>query len=154
MRTGKELVAGESCHLSRVPNLCLVSILFTTACVTKSSATKSSVAEYLILEFPANFRLAVFKLCYVYKEPKCSKHFETIGTGNCYAISPYSKIHKQDNTKSTRPKDLIAGVLEHEFILIKSRCFAGCNFFSKLACWFVLALLVFKSLLLISRRPA
>jgi len=155
MHARKELVAGGSCHLSRVPNLRSVSILFTaTACVTKSSATKSSVAEYLILGFPANFRLVIFKLRYVCKEPKCSKDFETVTTGNCRAISPYSEIHKQDNTKITRPKDLIAGVLEYEFFLTKSRYFTGYNFFPKLACWFVLALLVFNNLLLISRRPA
>lgn len=155
MRARKELVVDGSCHLSRVLDLCPVSILFTaTACVTKSSATKSSVAEYLILEFPDNFRLVVFKLLYNCKEPKCSNDFKTIDAGNCHAISPCSKIHKQDNTKITPPKDLITDVLEYEFWFVKFRCFVGYDFFSKLAYWFVLALLAFNNQLPFRRRLA
>ena len=146
MRARKELVAGGSCHLSRVPNLCSVSILF-TASVTKSSSTKLSVTEYFILEFPANFRLVVFKIRYDCK-PKCSNGFETIGTDNCHATSPYSKIHKQDNTKITPPKDRIVGVLECEFWFIKYRCFAGYDFFLTLAYRFVLALPAINNLFL------
>lgn len=154
MRARKELVEREgSCHLSRVPNLCSVSILFAT-CETKSSSKKLSVTEYLILEFPDNFRLVVFKLLYDCKEPKCSNDFKTIDAGNCHAISPCSKIHKQDNTKITPPKDLIAGVLEYKFWFVKFRCFVGYEFFSKLAYWFVLALLAFNNQLPFRRRLA
>ncbi len=153
MRARKELVEGGSCHLSRVPNLCSLSII-STACVIKSSSTKSSVTEYSIFEFPASFRLVVFKFRYGCKEPKCSNDFEAIDTDNCCAISPYSRIRKQDNTKITPPKNPIAGVRECEFWFIKYRCFAGYDFFLTLAYWFVLALLAFNNLLLISRWPA
>lgn len=149
----KELVGEGDCHLSRAPNLYSVSILF-TACVTKSSSTKLSVTEYLILEFPANFRLVVFKLRYGCKEPKCSNDFETIDTDSCHAILPYSKIHKKGNNKVIPPKDLIAGVFKYEFWFIKFRCFVGYDFLPKLVFWFVLAPLVFNNLLPISRRPA
>ena len=152
MRARKELVErGGSCHLSRVLNLCSVPILF-AACVTKSSATKLSVTKYLILEFPDNFRLAVFKLLYDCKEPKCSNDFKTIQVGNCHVISPCSKIHKQDNTKTTLLKNFIAGVLDYEFWFIKYRCLAGYDFFLTLAYWFVLALSAFNNLLPICRQ--
>jgi len=153
MRARKTLVEGGSCHLSRVPNLCSLSIIF-TACVIKSSSTKSSVTEYSIFEFPASFRLVVFKFRYGYKEPKCSDSFKTNGTGNCCAISSYSRIRKQDNIKITLPKHPIAGVLDCEFWFIKYRCFAGYDFFLTLVYWFVQTLLAFNNPLPISRRPA
>lgn len=109
MRGRKKLVGSGSCHLSRVPST-------------------------YFLNYQPTIRLIVFKLRYVCKEPKCSKDFETIGTGDRPAISPYSKIiHKQDNIKITPPKNLIAGVREYEFWFIKFRCFVGCDSLPKLA---------------------
>lgn len=152
MRVRKVLVVGGDCHLSRVPNLCSLSIIF-TACVTKSSSTKSPVTEYLILEFPTNFRLVVFKLRYDCKEPKCSNDFETIDTNNCQVISSCRRMLKQSNTKITPLKFPIVGVLECEFCFFKYWCFTRPDFFLTLAYWSLLALLAFNNLLPIIRRP-
>ena len=132
MRTRKKLVEGGSCCLSWISNMCSASIPF-IASNTQCKAIKLPITESLVPKSPVSFRLVVFK--------------------HCHVISPCSKIHKQDNTKITPPKDPMAGVLECEFWFIKYRCLAGYDFFLTLAYWFVLALLAFNNLLAISRRP-
>ncbi|PXW81727.1 hypothetical protein C8R34_13416 [Nitrosomonas sp. Nm84] len=149
MRARKELVEDGSYRLSWVPNLCSASILF-AVCGTQSSTTKLSVTECSIIEFPTSFSLVEFKLRYDCKEPKCSNDFETYDAGNCHAISPYSRLHKQDNISITLLKDPITGVLVCEFWCIKYRRFAGYDFFPTLAYRPVLAFPVVNNLLPIS----
>lgn len=153
MRARKELVEGGNCRLSWVPNLCSASIPF-AVCGTKSSATKLSVTECSILEFPTSFSLVEFKLRYDCKKPRYSNDFETNDAGNCHVISPYSKLYKQDNISITLLKDPITGVLVCEFGCIKYRRFAGYDFFSTIVYRPVLALPVVNNLLPISRSPA
>lgn len=153
MHAKKALVECGDGYLPRVPCLCSLSIIF-TACVTKSGSTKSFVTGYSIFEFPASFRLVVFKFRCGCRQSMRSNSFKTNETGSCCAVLLYSKIHKQNNTRIISSKDLVAGVLECEFGFIKYRRFAGHHFFLALAYWSALALLAFNSLLTVSRRPA